>query len=458
MTKSQVNSTWVEQIYHPKDFQMAIFTGYEFSMLNQMTIIIDSFVDSIDLSCFDKHFFSNEKTGGRPFYEPKKLLKIYLYALYKDISINTLHEHNCLGSQLYYLSQSYPGFPERRVFTRFLKILDLYILDIFFQNIVYLRTHTSLNTSCLYGDGTIFEAHNNRHKIITDTNIARSNKKWTKILEDPDSDEKSRNTAKEKLALNIERSAKLKDFERTSYGRTDEDSVILKAKNGSFIAGFNVQFIEESNHGFIVYPHVSNKNPDSAAFVGIIDDINEKYHPADFVLDTGYGTPDILLKLTSLNINPVIKALKNENANKKITDYSFELSENDDCLICPEGQMLERVPTKVENMVAFKGQNCDLCPLKSMCLDKAKHKRVTINLEEFKAFKKAEQTVNSEKGKDLYSHRGNICESPNGFIIYNLNGGKFKMKGQTRGTTIVCLYAILYNLRRLISVKSVRDK
>jgi hypothetical protein len=455
MTKSQVNSTWVDEIYQPKDFQLTIFTGYELSMLNQMTIVIDNFVDSLDLTCFDRHFFSDGKKGGRPPYNPRKLLKIYLYALYKDISINTLHEHNCLGSQLHYLSQSYPEFPERKVFTRFLKMLDLHIMDVFFQNIGYLEKHTTLNTSCLYGDGTIFEAHNNRHKIITDTNIARSNKKWTKVLEDSAACEESRRTAKEKLDLNIERSKKLEKFNRTSYGRTDEDSVILKAKNGSFVAGFNVQFIEESGHGFIVYPHVSNKNPDSAAFIEVIDDINERYSPDDFVLDTGYGTPDILVKLTSLNINPVIKALKNKNANKKITDYSFELSENDDCLICPEGQMLERTSTKIENMVAFKGQNCGLCSLKNKCLDKAKNKRITINLEEFKALKKAELMVNSDKGKDLYSHRSNICESPNGFIIYNLNGGKFKMRGQTRGTTVVCLYAILYNLRRLISVKSV---
>ena len=42
MTKSQSNSTWIEAIYQPKSFQMAFFTGFELSMLNQMTIIIDN--------------------------------------------------------------------------------------------------------------------------------------------------------------------------------------------------------------------------------------------------------------------------------------------------------------------------------------------------------------------------------------------------------------------------------
>ena len=386
---------------------------------------------------------------------PKKLLKIYLYSLYKGISINTLSEHNTLGSQLHFLSETYPCFPDQDVFTKFLKILDLNIMNIFFQNIDYLRKHTTIDTSVLYGDGTIFEACNNRHKIITDTNIARSNTKWTKILEDDNSTDEQKKLAKEKLELNILRTCKLQELNRTSYGRTDEDSVILKAKNGSFIAGFNAQFIEEMEHGFIIYPHISNKNPDSAAFINIIDDINKRYNPENFVLDTGYGTPEILLKLTSLNINPVIKALKNENANKKITDYSFELSENDDCLIYPQGQMLERVSTNDEGKTAFKAQNCKLCSIKNECLDKSKNKRVTINVKEFKAFKKANKAVNSDEGKELYSHRGNICESPNGFIIYNLNGGKLKMRGQVRANTIVCLYAILYNLRRLISVKNI---
>ena len=68
MTKSQLNSTWVEDVYQPKDFQLTIFMGYDLSILNQMTIIIDNFVDNLNLSYFEQYNHSNKKIGGRPPY------------------------------------------------------------------------------------------------------------------------------------------------------------------------------------------------------------------------------------------------------------------------------------------------------------------------------------------------------------------------------------------------------
>lgn len=247
---------------------------------------------------------------------------------------------------------------------------------------------------------------------------------------------------------------KLKDLGRTSFGRNDEDCVLLKDKNGSFITGYNVQFVEENNYGLIVYAYISNKNPDSAVFLDMYDSLVNKYHPKYLIVDTSYGTPEIISKLKRDNVTIIVQALKNKNSTNKITDYSFDLSEGDDYLICPEGQILERVETKQENKVSFKATNCQLCQIKDKCLTKGQNKRITINLEEFKAIKQANKDYSSTLGKEMYSHRGNKCESPNGFIKYNLGGKKSKTKGIIRNKTIILLYVISYNLRRLISIKT----
>lgn len=453
MTKSQSNFTWLEQIYQPQNFQATIFTGFDFSKLNPMTIIINDFINSMDFSFFEQYYKSNEMIGGRPPYEYTTLLKIYMYSLYNDISIRTLHEFYVTGSNLHFLVQEFGSLPNRKIFSHFLKILDNHIDEIFDLSLGYICKFITLDLSNLYCDGTIFEAHNNRHKIVTDTNVERSKQKWESIMNNPDSKEELKELAKKKLELNIQRSQKLKDLNRTSYGRTDEDCVILKDKNGAFIAGYNVQFIEEGKYGLIVYSYISNKNPDSNAFLDIIEPLILKYHPKNIILDTGYGTPEIILKLQRLNVNVIVKALKIENSKKKINDYSFELSDGEDYLICPVGQILEKDKIRNDGNVLFKATNCDSCEIKNACFKKGKSKRVTINLEEFKAMKLVDRYVNSESGKESYSHRGNMCESPHGFIKYNLNGKKLKMNGLTRNNTIVILYSILYNLRRLISIK-----
>jgi transposase len=454
MATTHSHSKWVEENFQPKNYQGTVFVGFDCNALSPMTILIDKFLDTIDLSFFQRYYQSNSKTGGRPNLDFRIMLKIYMYALYNDISIRSLKNFYSLGSELSFLSQGIHHFPGRTVFSKFLNVLDNHIDDIFESTIKYLSDEAGLDLANLYCDGTVFEAHNNRHKIITDTNIRRSNKKWNAVLNDENSSAELKETASEKLRLNIEREKMLGELGRSSYGRTDKDCVIMKDKTGNFIAGYNVQFIEESRHGMIVYSYISNKNPDSAAFESMIHSMADMYVIERITMDTGYGTPEILGILDELGITPVVKALKNENATKKITDYSFNLSADMDMLICPEGQTLSRLRTNDKGITSFKAQNCSSCCRKKECCPKSKVKTVRINIDEYKLFKNAREIVESDSGKESYSHRGNKCESPNGFIKYNLNGKKLVMNGLERNNTIIKLYSILFNLRRLISIKS----
>jgi transposase len=209
MAKPQTNCSWIKERFQDKVYQSEIFIGFIESEISDMTILINSFVESIDLSFFSNHYHSNEVIGGRPHTDYRIMLKIYLYALYNAISIRRLTEHYSLGSNLHYLSQGLKCFPKRSSFYMFLKVLDIYIDDVFDLSIACLESHLTLNTESLYCDGTIFEAHNSRYRIITDVNLERSNKKYSSILENKQADEETKETALKKLELNLERATKL---------------------------------------------------------------------------------------------------------------------------------------------------------------------------------------------------------------------------------------------------------
>ena len=196
MTKSQNNCTWLDKIYQPQSFQTTIFTGFDFRKINPLAIVINDFVNSMDFSFFKQYYHSNNIQGGRPPYNYKTLFKIYIYMLYNNISINKLNEFYSLGSNLHFLSQELKKLPSREVFTNFLKVLDNHIDEIFILHLKYISNFIKLDYKNLYGDGTIFEAHNNRHKIITDTNINRSNTKWNNVLNDCNSTEEMKKLAK----------------------------------------------------------------------------------------------------------------------------------------------------------------------------------------------------------------------------------------------------------------------
>ena len=282
-------------------------------MISPMCAVIDHFVDHLDLSCFSQYTKSNAIVGGRPAISAKCLLKVYMYSLLCGISIRKLGTHYSVGSELAFLTNDEPRFPKRSVFWRFFEILPNHIDYIFDSSLLYMRNNgVEMDISSLYGDGTVMEAWNSRHKVITQTNVDRSNKKWSAVLQNPSLTEAERILAEEKLATNVERTQKLEALGRKSYGRTDEDCVLAKDKNSSYIAGYNAQFIEEGKHGLVVYCKLSNLFPDGEAFKAIIDAVVDQFNPKTFTLDTGYESPEILLKLIKNGCTPLVRTRKME--------------------------------------------------------------------------------------------------------------------------------------------------
>jgi hypothetical protein len=383
------------------------------------------------------------------------LLKIYTYALLCGISLRKLDVHYSVGSELAFLTNDEPSFPKRTIFSKFLAILPEHIDYIFKSALSYICSKgVEMDVSSLYGDGTVMEAWNSRHKVITQTNVDRSNKKWSAILHNPDATDAEKAVAEEKLAANAERTQKLEELGRKSYGRTDEDSVLAKDKNSSYIAGYNAQFIEESKYGFVVYCNLSNHFPDCEAFKPIIGTIIELFHPKTITLDTGYESPEIILELLNNGCTPLVRTRKMENAKTGINEFSFELSADAHSLICPTGRVLVEVKSKVSDATRFKSLGCEGCSLKEKCCPKGKAKSVTItiNVEQFRMLKNLFELVDSEAGIEIYSHRGNKCESPHGHIKANLKGKKFGTTGLEKCNAILKLYAMLYNFRRMITV------
>jgi hypothetical protein len=376
-----------------------------------------------------------------------------MYSLHCGISLRQLDSNNSVGSELAFLANDEKHFPNRISLIRFLALLPKHINSIFSSTLSYIRDQgVELDFTTLYGDGTVMEAHNSRHKVITKTNVERSNKKWNAINDDSNTSDEEKKKAEEKLAVNVERIKKLESLNRNSYGRTDEDCVLAKDKNKSYIAGYNAQFIEEGRHGLVVYCELSNLFPDGEAFKSMVGKIIDLYHPKQFVLDTGYDSPEILMLLSAGKCTPLVHTRKIENAKTSINEYSFELSDDESTLECPTGRILERTKCKNSEETRFKSASCDGCAIKEKCSPNVINKSVTIKLDQFKTLKELSRIIDSKEGAEVYSHRGNKCESPHGHIKYNLNGKKFQTTGIEKCDTILKLYAMLYNLRRMLTI------
>ena len=98
-----------------------------------------------------------------------------MYALLCGISHRNLDRYYSVGTELAFLTNDEPRFPKHSAVSKFLPVLAKHIEYIFENSLLYINGHgVEMDTTNLYGDGTVMEAWNSRHRVITQTNVDRS--------------------------------------------------------------------------------------------------------------------------------------------------------------------------------------------------------------------------------------------------------------------------------------------
>jgi transposase len=157
-------------------------------------------VDNSNLTFFGECVKSNDCIGGRPACDYLSLFKVALYARHCSISTKQLHKYHTLGSEFRFLSNGMDKLPVPSVFSKLYSIVDKHIDEIFHSMFdVMAKIGINIDVKTLYCDGTVFETHNSRHKVVTRKNVDKSMKKWTKVLTNPSSTDDEKQLAEEKM-------------------------------------------------------------------------------------------------------------------------------------------------------------------------------------------------------------------------------------------------------------------
>lgn len=395
---------------------------------------------------------------GRPQLNYQGVIKAYFLLVWRGLSLRDLTRVATPGSEYLYLLGSDNVIPKKSSLTNIGQFIDCHIDKIFDEINSEIEKEIGSDKTSLYCDGTIFEAHNSRNKVITRVNVKKGVERWEKKIKQENISEADYDIATLKLEKWHSRAEILNNLDRNSYGLTDFDCILVQDKNKAYIAGYNVQLVEEAKHGLVVYAHISNKTPDVNAFREMINDIIEKYQPEYFTVDAGYDAPDILEKMHQNNIRLVVKTRKDSHSQESINELNFELNEAEDALVCPNKKelviVLKRNKNNTKDSKRFVCKECQGCTYIEQCKPVNGVKSLVINMNHYKKLKAAKGFVLTKEGKEIYEHRGNICESPNGFIKYYLKGKKLKRNGLKANNTTIKILVLGYNLTRFYNIKT----
>lgn len=283
--------------------------------------LIDAFVESLDLSKYEIKEASSE---GRPAYDPKGLLKLYIYGSRKGIRSSRKLAESCKTNlEVKWLIGGVE--PDFRTISDFRKNNIDCIKSIFHE--FNRRISGVVEWGFASIDGSKFTANNSKDNNFTKNKLDDRIKwlnghtdEYLRLLreadEEEDLDEQSDSLSKEELENKLkeaeERLARYKQYQQmmeesgaSQLSLTDADAKLMKNKNG-FAVAFNPQTAVDSNTHLIRDFNMTNQVTDHGMIESTMAHIKEESPDSivEAVADKGYENTDDMLACLENGIIP----------------------------------------------------------------------------------------------------------------------------------------------------------
>lgn len=432
--------------------------------------IIDLFVESINL--VDFKFVYKTTTEGRPAYNPKDLLKLFVYGYLNQIRSSRVLEKECKRNiEVMWLMKELK--PDHNTISNFRRDNEKAIRKVFRFTVSIAKQFDLIGGKLVAGDSTKLRAQNSKKSNFNPKKIERhlayiDNKlnEYNQALEAADGDNKII------IEQQIEKQNQRKDFYNnltkqleetgeTQISLSDPESRQMITRNNITEVAYNVQTVVDAKHCLAIDYKVTNEN-DSKAMGGMLRRAKTILNTTDFtaLYDKGYHTGSEIKAGIEMGIN-IMVAIPEVASHAPDPNYDvehFKYNEELDYYTCPAQNILntngrwynKNRGKSVVQMKHYKTKECKNCPVKNLC---------TTN-KDGRCIERSEHAEYIEKNRlniagkpKVYKQRQAIVEHPYGIIkrqwgFYYIT----TKKGKKRASADVGLMFVAFNLRRLMNI------
>ena len=308
--------------------------------------VIEAFVSRLDIASLE--FKAEPAAEGRPGYDPRDMLKLYIYGYLNKIrSSRKLQTEAGRNVELMWLLRKLA--PDFRCIADFRKNNAKAIKGVFREFVKLCNKAELLSNETVVIDGSKFRAVNSDNNCYVKSNveklIAQADERITKYMAELDAcDERERRSeeltpedirgvleylAKRKIQLE-NALLELNESELNHVCTTDPESRLMKTRDGCK-PSFNVQAAVEPNNHIIVNFDVSSDCADWGLLESGISGAKDVLgvDTLEGIADKGYGNDEEILKCLLNGDTPTIYPNKNQNCRT----FKFEKTDEE---ITPE--------------------------------------------------------------------------------------------------------------------------
>ena len=437
--------------------------------------VIDVFIDKLDISGLG--FKAEPSHTGRPGYDPRLMLKLYVYGyLNKVQSSRRLEREAQRNVELMWLTNRLA--PDFKTIADFRKDNGEAIQLVCKQFVQLCRKLNLLTDAFVAVDGSKFKAVNNRDRNYTKAKLKRQmqeiDNSIARYLEqirtadrhDTVSSKGSTTRLKDKIKTLEEEMERLKkcevrllDAPDEQISLTDPDARSMKAR-GTGIVGYNVQAAIDVQNHLIVAHEVTNNGSDRSQLHNISNQAKEalKVKELDVTADRGYYN---ILEIESCYENGIYPTMPAPQTSASISEAryakrDFIYHEDEDEYECPAGERLVfrfRSVEKGLEVDKYWTTACEHCPVKSGCTTGDFRRISRWQSEEL--VEHMQERLETEPGR--MKTRRQTAEHPFGTIKSWMGYTHFQMRRLVNVSTEMSLHVLAYNLRRVINIMGVES-
>lgn len=445
---------------------------------------IDAFVQELDLHklTFKVQTLKNE---GRPSFESKVFLKLYLYGYLNGIRSCRKLETECLRNlEVQWLLHGMT--PNYHSINNFRKDNPTALRNLFKLFVLFLKHCNLIGAETIAIDGTKIRANNSKKANYSakkiERHIAYIDNKVDEYMNELATAEVNENAEKVTNVLSKIESLKTRKINYelleqqlqasgdTQISTTDADARSLLVQGQVVEVSHNLQAAVDAKHNLVIATHTINKN-DRNALSAIALEAKENLEVNTFtaLVDKGYHNGRQIQQCKDANITTIVANPEVVNSNEKGTTPAYMVTQfvynkTTDTYTCPQGETLtttgtwheKKDGTKVHyRFKKYRTPKCKECPVRNLCTSKADGRREVDRSEFAEAVE--ENNKRYAQQQDLYKRRQMINEHIFGTIKRQWGFNHTNLRGLQKVNGEHSLIMLVYNIKRTINILGLKE-
>jgi len=448
-------------------------------------------VGRLDLSRFQEPIAAVEGSAGRPAWDPRLLISLWVYAYSEGVGSAREVERRCAYHPAY---QWLTGLEtvNHHTLSDFRVQHQAALDQLFVDLLAALSAEGLITLEQVMHDGTKVKAAASGKSFRREETLREhleAAQKQVQQMGDPRQAEVSPRQAQarqraarqkvERLQQALEEMKQVqavpqkeKDAPPRRVSATDPQARIMKQGDGGFAPSHNVQISTDAAHGIIVGVGVTAAGSDQRELMPALEEIEANLGrlPQQVVADGGFTTQETVIATAERGVELIGGALEagaqaarevnfeRRGITPEFRPEAFTYETTTDTYTCPAGQVLthqsrEERAGVTRHRYQASARHCRACPFRPQCCGQTSRGRQLVRSEktpEVAAFLAKMQT---ERARQIYRRRGAVAEFSNLWLKAKLGLRQFRVRGLQKVRCEALWACLTYNIQQWIRLR-----